>query len=160
MSTNNAINLHKPVPAFGAVNNADQTNVTGDGTIYQILFANEIFDNATNFAASTFTAPVTGEYIFGISLLINGITAAMTNDLIYITAGGVDYRFMQQDFAPGQDVVGNYTLTTSILCPMAATNTAQVFIRFINGAKVVGLTGATAAGIRTPYFYGYLLSDI
>jgi hypothetical protein len=156
----NAINMPTPIPTFGAVNNADQLNVTGDGTIYQILFADELWDTRGAFAASTWTAPVTGKYVLGISLYLGGLTAAMTNALIYIVAGGINYRLTQLDFSPGQDVAGVYIYSASALCPMNATDTAQVFVRILNGTKVADLLGATGTGVRSPYFYGYLLAEV
>jgi acid stress-induced BolA-like protein IbaG/YrbA len=61
MATNNAVNQIGILPSFMAVNNADQTNVTGDGTDYTVTFVNEIYDLTSNFdGASTFTAPLTG----------------------------------------------------------------------------------------------------
>lgn len=156
----NSINMPTPIATFGAVNNADQTNVTGDGTVYQVLFADELWDVGSHFAASTFTAPSTGKYILGVSLNLGGITNAMTNSLIYITADSINYRVLQCDWAPGQDVAGQTMITTSILAPMTAASTAQVFIHFLNGAKVVDVLGATGSGIRAPYFYGYLLAEV
>lgn len=40
-----------------------QNNVTGNDTIYTVLWANEIWDIGGNFASNTFTAPVDGKYL-------------------------------------------------------------------------------------------------
>ena len=61
--TLNGAMMTKPAqPAFFATA-AIQSNVTGDGTLYTMVFGTEIYDQGNNFATSTFTAPVTGRYL-------------------------------------------------------------------------------------------------
>lgn len=146
-------------PCFLYTNNADQASVTGDGTIYNVVFSNKIFDNDNNFdGTSTFTAPVTGNYSFQFNLYLENISTAMTNCLIYLTTTGASYRFMQESFAPAQFVSGGiYLITYSLIAPMSATDTAVLTIRFLNGSKAVTIVGATNAGFTSPIFSGYLI---
>jgi hypothetical protein len=56
----------KPLNPFFNANSALQSNVTGDNTVYTVIFATENDDVGANFNTSngTFTAPVTGNYQF------------------------------------------------------------------------------------------------
>lgn len=79
-----------PSVLFGAHADA-QSNVTGDGTVYTVLFANEDFDVGNNFSASTFTAPSTGKYLLNLILSTSdannqtfaGTTTIVTNSASY-----------------------------------------------------------------------------
>ena len=56
----------KPLqPAFLAYAST-VTDVTGDGTLYDVIYANEVFDQNADYNTTTgiFTAPVTGRYMF------------------------------------------------------------------------------------------------
>lgn len=64
-------------PAFLA-SVAAASNVTGDGTVYTLTTAAEIFDQNSDFASNTFTAPVTGRYYISGSVLVGGLTTGMT----------------------------------------------------------------------------------
>ena len=157
-----SINLLKPVPAFAATSNADQVNVTGDGTSYTILFPDEIFDNDNNFASPNFTAPVVGKYIFGICLQLDGITAAMNNALFTISIGASGgYRLLQCSYVPGQDVAGRIAYSWTVSAYLNALDTAHVSMVIQGGAKVVSVLGSTGlAPQRNPYFWGYLVSEV
>jgi len=162
--TTNCINLKRPTTfpyawSFGYVNNADQSSVTGDGSVYQVTFADAIWDNI-GFDGSTLTVSQEGNYVLGVSLYFSGITTAMTDSYIYIVADGVTYRLTKEDFSPGQSASGICAYSNTILAPMTAASTATVHVCFANGAKVVSIPGATSTGYRTPYFYGYLLSEV
>ena len=156
----NSINMG--LTAFGAVSNADQLTITGDNSLYQVLFPDEIFDYGNNFAASTFTALQTGKYVFGTVLYFSGLTAAMTNCSVYIQTTSHKYYLMKQSYTALQYTPAfTYTFSSSIMIPLNATDTVKLYMQFANGTKVVNLPGFTGlTPIRTPYFYGYLLSSL
>jgi hypothetical protein len=171
MATNNSTNTAITVgstgeinypkqPCFIVVNNADQTNVTGDGTIYTVQFANTIVDQNSNWdGTSTFTAPVTGNYQFNYLLYASGIDGGMTNDLCYLQTTAATYRHFQLSMAPGQYASGGiYVFYGSALANMTAGDTAIVVLRLIHSGLTVTLQGATNSGIRSPYFGGFLVS--
>ena len=72
MPTNNSWN--SPACSFSAYKSAPTLNVTGNGAIYAFVCDTEISDIGSNYAAGTgiFTAPVTGNYLFNASVLVNG----------------------------------------------------------------------------------------
>jgi hypothetical protein len=161
MATNNAINLKGPTPSLMYTNLTTQSSVTGDGTIYEVQFTNKIYDVTSSFdGTSTFTTPLAGNYNFSINIYLDGITTAMTNALVYLTTTQATYRFMQENFAPGQAVGGSYVISYAQVCPMAVGDTAILYLRVLNGTKVVSIDGSTAAGFRTPIFECHYIPEI
>ena len=71
-------------PAFLAYNSADDAGTKG-GT-QNIDFDTEVFDQGANFAADTFTAPVTGKYHLYTNVTISGINAATRAELYIVTS--------------------------------------------------------------------------
>lgn len=160
MATNNNINLAKPVSAFEASNAANQLNVTGDGTIYTVQFTSEVFDNASNFdATSTFTAPRDGLYMFYV-IISEATNLVANNTKLWIVADSVTYRLVQIDYSSGVPAAGNlYIMSRSILCSMTAGSTAQVFLQTSGTARTNGISG-TVSGYQTPIFSTQFLTGL
>jgi hypothetical protein len=160
MATNNAINLNKPVSSFQSVNNATQSNVSGDGTVYTVVYPNEIYDTANNFdATSTFTASRAGLYQFYVGAYLDQ-TLGVSDYYAYIIADGVTYPLERIDLVPHIGAGGVlYVVAYTMLCPMTVASTAQCFVQFSGIGKTVDIAG-TGAGIRTPYFSGNFLTGL
>ena len=153
MATNNEINLNKPVPAFQSDSFDDQTNVTGDGSVYQVLFPTPLFNNGNCFAplTSIFTAPFTGLYV---AYLTMGIDSAGTIPHLmryYIVADGLVYELLRMDWRNIRRAAGTFEMNgLSVMLPMTAGSTAIVNIVGYNGTKNCSLTGEDNSGDRTP----------
>jgi len=161
MATNNAINQIGVLPSFMAVQNADQASVTGDGSVYVPQFTNVVYNATSSFdGTSTFTAPLTGKYCFGVHFQFTNVAAGMTIGYCQLITTLATYNLFFLN--PGTMRAANNILTiqNSIIVPMTATNTASLNIAFLNGAKAVTIQGATAAASRTPFFSGYMISGI
>lgn len=127
-------------PAFLAVA-ANQNNVTGDGTLYTVLFATEVFDQANNFASPTFTAPITGKYLFNVQVQVTGLTSSHTSvDVNLVTTG----RTIASQLQRLSDFIADDTWTGSVsmLMPMTATDTASVQVVVAGGTLVADIVGA------------------
>lgn len=138
---------------FRAYANA-QSNVTGNNASYKVLFANELSDTDSAFASSTFTAPVTGIYLFQVQVHVIQITAAMTTGFISIvTTGGTYYG---STCNPGSVAAAStdYDFALTIMAPMTAGQTAMVYLLIANGA---GNTADITAGSGYTWFSGRLL---
>ncbi len=145
MSASTAGEVNWPLqPAFLARANA-QSNVTGDGTTYTVIFANEIFDQNNDFdGTSTFTAPVTGRYsiyiLFGLTGLLIGHTqlngTIVTSNRTYFTNNNNPYL--------GSDGTGAFKFCGSMLCDMDAADTAINQITVTGSTKVVGMSASAS----------------
>ena len=161
MSTNNAINQIGKLPSFMAVQNADQTNVTGDGSAYVPQYTNVIYDITGSFNGSTtFTAPLSGKYLFDFTFQFTGVTAAMTLGYIQLITTAATYNIFYSNPANLRGNNNVFSYSTCILCNMTATDTASLSMAFLNGTKVATLQGATISGVRAPMFAGYMITGI
>lgn len=127
---------------------AAQANVTGDGTPYIAQFTNVVYDQAHNYdGISTFTAPVTGKYLFTYSLLM-GATAAMTVGEFDLITTLLTFRC---NIGPSNvvDNNGNFSENFSVVANMNAGDTAFIRVTFFNGAL--------AANIARGYYSASLL---
>lgn len=126
-------------PANLALANA-QNNVTGDGTTYTMLFANEIFDQSNNWTGgSTFTASVTGRYKVDVSVELNDIGAAHTQSRGQIISTARTYNFWYCNPGAVVNLSGELSFSFSTLIDMTAADQFTTTILVSNGAKVVDM---------------------
>jgi len=140
----------KPLqPAFLAQPaNNNQTNVAGTGA--NIIFGTERFDQGSDFASNTFTAPVTGRYQFNVSVFLIGVDADVNYYTIKLVTSNRNYFY---DFDPdfGQDPA-RWTVSFAALADMDASDTATVVLSFSpdNATSTVDVADAT-------FFSGFLV---
>lgn len=165
MATNNVINQIGPVPLFSAYCAADQSNVTGDGTVYTLTFPNILQNITSSFnGTSIFTAPLNGMYQFNVGLYFNGFTgnnATVTAALKLVTTSKTYLLYFW-----GQNA-GQYlppvalNQTVSQICQLTAGDTAYVTLESNNDAtKSISIIGKTNLTSYTPIFSGYMITGI
>ena len=137
---------------FSVYSSSAVSNQTGDGTAYTIVFGSSLINQGSNFdGTSTFTAPVTGRYLFTMSVLLQNLGAAHTPEIQLTTTGN--------NFNVGNDAAGvpagNFVMTASFIAPMTANDTAVVKAIVASSTKTVGVYGG-ASDPRTT-FCGYLI---
>ena len=144
-------------PGFSAFLTATATDVTGDGTTFNIS-ANaftENFDINADFAAATgiFTAPVTGRYVFHAGIALAGVVAGNTNGQFSIITSNRGYLSWVIDW-------GNLPTSTVVRVPLStfadmdAADTAFLQIRLDNdGVDEVDVVGTAQS---TTWFTGFL----
>ena len=126
-------------PAFLAFA-ADQANVTGDGTTYTVLFATEIFDQGSNFASPTFTAPVTGRYRFSVTVRLEGVLVGHTSSILQFVTSNRNYAILIiNPFVIFDATNGLVTLSGTTLADMDAADTCTVTIVVSNSTKTVDI---------------------
>lgn len=114
-------------PAFSAVLNTDRVNVTGTGTVYQIIFDTEIFDQGNDFdlGTSTYTAPVSGKHRLSARANVKSGTNMIQVNMKLITSNrNYDNNFLLR---PGSNAE-EYTCEINQLVDMDAGDTAYVEI--------------------------------
>jgi hypothetical protein len=143
-------------PAFLANNGSNATNVTGDGTVYTCQFNVEQYDNGSNFAANTFTAPVTGKYLFSSAMFVASLNASHTS-LTYnlVTSGGISLSFVNLNPAPIANAT-NVFFSGSAIVQLTANDTVTMQLTVSGSTKTVLWPGA-AIGANPSYFCGELL---
>lgn len=146
-------------PCFEAYVTTVIPDVTGDGTIYPIIFDTEVFDNGSNFnlATSVFTAASTGRYLFTFSVGLQQLLVGHTAQIIRLTTtlGNYDFGFCNP-FACSA-LGGFFSTGDSIIVPMTATNTATLSIFVSGSTKTVDVLGTATTGNPLTTFSAVLL---
>ena len=146
ISANNEITMSSQ-PAFHATKSGNQNNVA-DGTT--IAFDVERFDNNADFTGNSFTAPVTGRYMLGIELRIDGLDNAHSFFRPYIVTSNKTYSgFITAGNALANDAT-YYHISASILADLDASDTAYVSWNWTNGSAQDDISADSI-------FYGYLV---
>lgn len=141
-------------PQFSAFVSGTSANVTGDGTIYTVIFDNEIFDIAGNYNAGTgvFTAPYTGKYLLIGNVLCQDCGVAHTGGWINMVTSNRTYSAGYTN--PGASAYAGYRgFHVATIADMDASDTAYVSIFVTGGTKVVDVYGQNVHS----YFQGYYL---
>jgi len=132
-----------------------QSNVTGDATNYTVLFDNEVFDQGNNYdGTSTFTAPVTGKYLFFVSIDITGITSSYTLSSMGITVVSQSYLSNMLNCYQWS-TSGEYGQDFCVFANMTAGDTAFCKMYVYGGTKVVNI--AAGSSLYRSRFAGVLL---
>jgi hypothetical protein len=149
---------HPLQPMFWANLTGTQSNVTGDGTVFPVIFDNEVEDRTSSYDNSTgvFTAEVAGMYGFWTSLVMQGFTSLHTNgNITFITTGGAPSPILTvSSFAAQRNDGNNLTMSYSAMIPLDVGDEVYVRCQVSNGTKVVDVV--PASNQRT-YFAGYLI---
>jgi hypothetical protein len=129
-------------PAFLAYKPGDTDNVTGDGTVYTLVFNTEVYDqNADYDGTSTFTAPVTGRYHFSSNFNVMILGAAHTAGYVgFITSNRNIYGFSINPYAMSNAT--QLVLSSSTYSDMDAGDTCYVTLAIAGGTKTVRSHGS------------------
>lgn len=142
-------------PLFSAYDSASDLNVTGDGTIYTVIFDTEIVDRNANYnnATGIFTAPVSGYYLLLSQVQVQQAGAAHTQGYMTVVTSNRSYfRAIANPYGAGYTGSNYYGFQASVIADMDATDTAYIQVVVSGGAKTVDVFGGTQT-----MFQGYLL---
>jgi len=122
-----------------------QTNISSGDTI---TFGNEVFDQNSDFASNTFTAPITGKYQFNVGLFLEQVDTDYTELRIKLVTSNRNYDHFDIGSPFSSDRNLQYHL--SALADMDASDTALLQVTFGSGGNQMDVNALT-------YFSGYLV---
>ena len=146
-------------PAFLAYLGTTDNNVTGDGSVYTFGGGNaltEVFDQNSDFNTNgTFTAPITGRYLFIGAIEVSSLNTSHTLGLLYFNSSNGKYRCDRCD--PGNiGVYSGMQFCGNVLIDMDASDTCIINLMILNSTKVVDAVADPPATGACSYFSGYL----
>jgi hypothetical protein len=134
------------------------SNVTGDGTVYSVLFDTTTYDQGSNITLNSsgktiFTAPVTGKYLLQASITLTTATVAQQTQIRIITTGRT--YFAGFNLTNAGNSMG---LPITCICDMTAADTAliQVFQGGVTKNASVSGSGSATVGLVS-WFSGNLV---
>jgi len=127
-------------PAFLAYNSAHDLNVTGDGTEVTIDFDTEIFDQGGDFAADTFTAPISGRYLLSVHTMLMDLDAS-TYERVYLQIQTSNRTYSKDWSALVYNNSGWASYELSVVADMDINDTVTCVIAASGGAKSVDVAG-------------------
>ena len=141
--------MTKPLqPAFQVRPSSNQNNMATSDTI---VFGTEVFDQNSDFASNTFTAPVTGKYQLSFNIRLQQLQDDSSYALINIQTSNRTYQHILA-LAPHVDGdVGYQHFSNSLLCDMDANDTAYLVFQ-----ESGGTTGAVDVSATESDFTGFL----
>lgn len=120
-------------------------NVTGDNTAFQLGSSTAltvIYDQNSDFNTNgTFTAPVTGRYLFTAGYALTGLTSSHTRLLFYGSASNRQATISQINAFATQAANGFLIVCNGFFMDMDAADTIVMNITVYNGTKVVDVYG-------------------
>jgi hypothetical protein len=129
--------------AFLATNDANQLNITGDGTAATIEFATEIFDQNADYATPNFTAPITGRYRIEASVYMQGLLSTHTSGYLRMTTSNRNYYSNACNPYVCMTSYVDFIMSGSTLCDMDAADTVNIALVIQLGTKVVDAAATT-----------------
>ena len=122
-----------------------QPNISSGDTI---TFGNEVYDQNSDFASNTFTAPITGKYQFNVGLFLEQVDTDYSELRIKLVTSNRNYDHFDIGSPFSSDRNLQYHL--SALADMDASDTALLQVTFGSGGNQMDVNALT-------YFSGYLV---
>ena len=146
-------------PAFNMYVLSNITNVTGDGTVYTIIYQGVTFDHQNNvtLASGKFTAPVTGKYQFLCNTKLLQSSVVATTVLYTLVTTNRSYNLYDiSETALHSSLSNGPVMNAGVIANMTAGDTATVTLQVSGTTKTIGILGSVN-GSGTGYFGGRLV---
>lgn len=124
--------VNPTLPAFLVTPSAEQSNIAVAADV-TVAFGTEIYDQANNFAANVFTAPITGKYHFDFNIALQSTDDGALYYRIQLITSNRTYHFFYSMMGVSLDQDAA-SITGSVLADMDAGDTA--YLSFRQGAGI------------------------
>lgn len=137
-------------PFFRATLTTPVNTVTGDGTVYNTVFDTLSVGSGYNTGTGIYTAPMSGDYLFSVSMYATGITSSHTAAFITLVSTTQTLQIATYNQATARTVAGAMrSLPAICVVRMSEGDTAYVSYQVSNGTKVINFgAGSYFQGVR------------
>ena len=150
IDTNGAMTNNQQ-PAFYAETSSTQTDF-GLSSTHTLAFGTERFDQHSDFASNTFTAPVDGRYFLNTTLRLEAVDTSAVYYLWGFDTSNHDYvSILYPSFV---NDLAYISVNQTVLADMDAGDTAKVIFQQVGGTQQTDLQGASGYS----YFCGHLVT--
>jgi len=132
-------------PAFTVRLASDATNVTGDGTIYQVAYDTVLLDNVSAFttgSSARYTIPTTGNYRFEVGVDIFPDIGSGLQFLVFLQTTARQVLINNITY-PLSFIGTQFVISGSITLPMTIGDTAYVAVQVAGGSKTCTVFGSS-----------------
>lgn len=142
-------------PSFFTTSTSNLTNISGDGTVYNVDFNSTLINHSSSYNITTniFTAPIAGTYSFHASFYrtSNGTSSSESGNIELVRPSLGNLTFQTHS-----DMLNvRYTLQISCIVTMDAGDTATLNYTAFGGTKNISLVSSSTT-INT-FFQGWFL---
>ena len=137
-------------PAFRVTKQNNTQANFAVGSDVTVTWPNEVFDVGSNFASNTFTAPVTGKYVFSVLLRVDSVDIDSNYYIPFINTSNQKYRFIVAPKFTSDPAYYSFTITC--MADMDANDTCSIMINQGTGAAASDISGDN----DYTWFTGYL----
>lgn len=144
-------------PSFFGINTSTRTDVTGDNTTYNIIGDSEIYDQNSDYnnSTGTFTAPVTGRYLFAGNVTLSQLTTGVFDVRFRIVASNRRVDFLLYPiFTSG--TTGVATFSGACFVDMDSSDICNLAVIASGGTKIVDVLGDATQALTS--FSGQLMA--
>lgn len=147
LGTNNVLEVPQSayplLPAqtrFGALDNGTISNVTGDGTVYTVVFGSSTFNIGSDYDDSTtYTAPIDGKYLFKSKIHATGASTSNTLLTLAFVTTSQTYTLVRVDPAGWVSTGGTVGIDMDLFVELSAGDTVEVDLTMSGGSQVVDI---------------------
>ena len=146
-------------PAFYAINASTDDNQTGNGPEFTLTFSDtetNCFDQGGDFASDTFTAPITGQYVFFAHMELRDLSASASLAQMRIkrNSGGTPYTQLDPKGAGYGSEMGMHL--SSMMHLVAGDTVTVTLVGSGESTRRWDINGQTAT--HTTAFSGFLVA--
>lgn len=150
--------LNTAQPVFSAYRSSSASNVTGDSTIYTVVYNSTNINVGTSYNTTTgvFTVPITGFYMFNCTIVTSGfLVGHVTQDIGIGSSGSASWGTRLSSCNPFniKQSAAFVSQGGSWMAKLVAGDTVSTNVTVIGSTKVISVYG-DATGLTT--FSGYL----
>jgi len=145
-------------PAWKAYVSANINDVTGDSSVYSILYNSTLFDNGSHFNTSTgaYTAPVSGVFQINCTTSITSLTSSFSELEIQVVINSLPFLIFGSTGSTFIGSVGDgFIVSASQLVYANEGDTIAIQIFVEGGTKTVGIQGNGSGSFTN--FSGFLV---